>query len=42
MEVLLILFFVVVRNMVNYVVIPFLREYGMRWIEKHFNDDKKE
>ncbi|MCW8486862.1 hypothetical protein [Streptococcus macedonicus] len=32
---------VIVRNIVNYVVIPLARLFGTKWIEKHFDDNKK-
>lgn len=36
-----ILLFVVVRNVVNYVVIPLARLYGLKWIERHFDGNKE-
>ena len=36
-----ILLFVVIRNIVNYVVIPLAQLYGTKWIEKHFDDNEK-
>ena len=37
-----ILLFVVIRNIVNYVVIPLAQLYGTKWIEKHFDDNEKQ
>ena len=34
--------FVIIRNIVNYVVIPLARLYGVKWIEKHFDDNNKQ
>ncbi|MGT2877173.1 hypothetical protein [Streptococcus gallolyticus] len=35
------LLLVIVRNIVNYVVIHLARLFGTKWIEKHFDDNKK-
>ncbi|KXT73301.1 hypothetical protein [Streptococcus gallolyticus] len=36
-----ILLFVIIRNIVNYVVIPLAQLFGTKWIEKHFDDNEK-
>ena len=36
-----ILLFVIIRNIVNYVVIHLAQLFGTKWIEKHFDDNEK-
>jgi len=36
-----VLLFVIVQNIVNYVVITLAQLYGTKWIEKHFDNNEK-